>query len=150
MDEDSSSWMTPETQKAVWWLAQLWPFVIVSLAVYAGGEGAKRVAKIFVPNSTPDEKQPRWYKLWYATIRWHPILVGGLAGLIPGIPAPSWVPDIVTGRVFWYALAGAMSGYMYAAFKDVPAIIRSLAKSKLGVELPERPSSSNPPGDSQP
>lgn len=144
--DDAPSWMTPETQKAVWWITQLWPFLIVSLGVYAGGEAAKKVVKIFVPDGTAETKKPRWYQLWAATIRWHPIMAGGMAGLVPGIPSPQWVPDMTSTRVFWYALAGAMSGYMYAAFKDVPLIIRSLVKSKLGVELPDQ-SESTPPAD---
>lgn len=144
---EETSWMTPETQKAIWWLAQLWPFVIVSLAVYTGGEATKRAIRVFVPENTAEANQPRWYKLWWATIRWHPILVGGLFGLVPSIPSPQWVPDMITGRVFWYALAGAMSGYMYAAFKDIPLIVRHMLKSKLGVELPTAQSDSSPPSD---
>jgi len=135
--------------KVVWWLTQLWSWVAVGLVVATGGVAAKRLALVLVPASIPEKDQPRWYKLWRSTIRWHPVMVGALIGLAPGLPVAAWVPDSPVARAFWFGVAGAVSGQLYAALKDLPSIVRTFVSQRLGVSLPNSPPSEppEPPSD---
>jgi hypothetical protein len=135
--------------KVVWWLTQLWSWVAVGLVVATGGVAAKRLALVLVPATVPPEKQPFWYKLWRSTIRWHPTMVGALIGLAPGLPAAAWVPDSPVAKAFWFGTAGAVSGQLYAALKDLPDTVRMFVSQRLGISIPTAPTSEppEPPSD---
>jgi len=59
----------------------------------------------------------------------HPVFLGCLFGLIPGIPAGGFDSRSVASRVLYYATAGLMSTWVYD-------VIKTLAKRK-GAGLPE-------------
>jgi hypothetical protein len=128
--------------KVVYWFTQFWSWLAVALIVSTGGVAAKRVALALVPVTTPDDKKPKWFKIWQTTIRWHPVFVGSLMGVVPGLPAAEWVPDNFMARAVWFGMAGAMSGQIYAALKDLPTVLKLFVSKKLGVTSP---SSSEPP-----
>jgi len=54
-----------------------------------------------------------WRGLWHRTAWAHPILVGALLGLSSELPVPVEMGAGIVPRVIWYALAGALSTYLY-------------------------------------
>jgi hypothetical protein len=69
--------------------------------------------------------------LWWGrkTLPLHPVLLGCLVGLIPGIPVGGFDSRSVASRVLYYAMAGLMSTWVYN-------VVKSLAKRKRA-SLPE-------------
>jgi hypothetical protein len=69
--------------------------------------------------------------LWWErkTLPLHPVFLGCLVGLIPGIPAGGFDSRSMASRVLYYATAGLMSTWVYN-------VIKTLAKRK-GASLPE-------------
>lgn len=104
-----------------YWL-QLWPSLVVALAVWAGGMTANSVVKVLVPASkdvvdgkVPPEAAttlPLTFRLWWAT-RWiHPMTIGSIAAFIPGMPRPDWVGS-TTAAVIWFGLVGFGNGQVH-------------------------------------
>jgi len=136
--------MNPSDEKDLYfYFGQFWPVAAVGVIIYLGGEAAKKVVHIWVPQGTEANKQPFWYKLWYATIDWHPILVGGLLGAIPW-PVPTFVMHWWV-RMLWFALVGACSGQIYRSIKKSFDMLPELARKKAG--LPEQAPSVRPESD---
>lgn len=135
--------------KTIYWITQFWSFVGVAFGVYLGGVAAKRIATTLGYEKRPEEQQPILYRLWVATLRSHPFIVGCLCGLVPGIPAPEWVPDSWPARMLWYGIAGAVSGQLYGAVKDawaqIPALFRAVLSKRFGVSLPPPATSPSDP-----
>lgn len=146
----------------LFYVAQIWSSLVVAIVVYLGGVSAKRVVQIWVPKNTPEAQQPRWYRLWEATLDWHPVAVGGLLGLVPW-PVPQFILHWWV-RVLWFMGIGAVCGQIYravkTAFDGVPALIRQLfsafiewARRKLGLApapVPSEPATSDPPPPADP
>lgn len=134
------------SDKVVYWITQFWSFFGVVAGVYLGGEATKRIMGVLGYGKLPEEQRPVAYRIWESTLPWHPFLVGSLCGLIPGVPAATWVPDAWPARMLWFGIAGAVSGQLYEAFKksgqQLPGLIRAIVAKKLGVSLPPPESSS--------
>ena len=144
----------------LFYFQQFWSSLVVAVVIYLGGVSAKKVAQIWVPKGTPEDKQPRWYRLWDATIDWHPIAVGGLLGLVPW-PVPEfihhwWVRDL------WFMGVGAVCGQIFrvvkTTFDGLPTLVKQIfaaviewIRRKLGLD-PKPPETgdtpSAPPDDS--
>ncbi len=124
-------------EKVVYWITQFWSFLGVVFAVYLGGEVVKRVIALFGFSKKPEAEQPLLFRAWSATMPWHPFCVGSLCGLIPGLPAAEWVPDVWPSRMLWFGIAGAVSGQLYEALKrtwsEVPGVARAAMSKWLGV-----------------
>ena len=125
------------------YLSQFWPVVAVGLIIYLGGEAAKKVVQLWVPQGTAVAKQPFWYRLWYATIDWHPIAVGGLLGIVPW-PTPSFVMHWWV-RVLWFAFVGACSGQIYRSVKKTLDALPELARKQMGLPQQDSAAASEEP-----
>lgn len=137
----------------LFYVEQIWSSLVCAIVIYLGGVSAKRVVHIWVPKGTPEAQQPKWYRLWEATIDWHPVAVGGLLGLIPW-PAPQFIMHW-WARVLWFMGVGAVCGQVYravkTAFDGVPSLIKQLfsaviewARGKLGLAPAPAPTPSDP------
>jgi hypothetical protein len=97
-------------------LRQLWTFVVVALVVYQGGLVSKSLATR-AGWRAKDGDPPTWFDL---SMRFMPLLVGGLFGLLP-LPTLDAIDQIaepgtrVLTRVAWFTLAGALCGQVYEA-----------------------------------
>jgi len=60
---------------------------------------------------------PARYRLFHATIPVHPILTGAALGLLPSLPAPTWMGGGMAGRVLWYAAAGVLAVPVYRVIR---------------------------------
>ena len=123
------------TKDLFYYLAQIWSTIVVGLIVYLGGVSAKRLTKIWVPASIPEARQPMWFRLWHATIDWHPVFVAGLVGLVPW-PVPEFIRHWWV-RVLWFMGVGAVSGQLYKAmqrtFESVPGLVREAIRKWFGL-----------------
>jgi hypothetical protein len=147
---------TEANSKDLWfYLLQIWSSIVVGVIVYLGGVSAKRVVHIWVPRDTPEPRQPTWFRLWAATLDWHPVAVGGLLGLVPW-PSPDFLHHWWV-RVLWFAGVGAVCGQIYRAVKTaldgLPALVRQIlraviewVRSKMGLA----PAPADPKADSDP
>lgn len=149
--------------KFLFFFEQFWSFLTVSIAVAIGGTVAKRVVALIVPSerqfstvdngagpyrSSPvevatDSSLPLWYRIWRATLAMHPVIVGGLAGLLP-LPSASWVPDSIAAHVLWFGLAGAVSGQVYEIGRRVAEIVPAVIRKWLGVKSEPPPPPPSP------
>ena len=61
-----------------------------------------------------------WRGVWYVTLPLHALLAGALVGLVATtLPVPPGMGAGVAGRVFWYALSGALGTVCYDVIKGV-------------------------------
>lgn len=151
-DVDTSS-------KTFLFIEQFWSFVSVAIAIAFAGEATKHIVAVYVPTERKilkgakygledlayDSSLPILYRLWRATISFHPVLVGGLVGLLP-LPAANWVPTGYLGPVLWFSLAGALSGQMFEILKRLGEVVIAGVRQRLGVKS-ERPPPPDPPED---
>lgn len=135
--------------KDFWWLfSQLWPALVVALAVYAGGLTANGLAALYLPASASylerktfemDPKWPLFFRIWATTRLLHPGLVGASVAFIPGVPWPVFVSS-TTGAALWFGLAGMLNGQVHMIGSAVSRQIMKIvdlavpwARSKLGI-----------------
>lgn len=95
-------------------LSDHWPFLVVSLLLAVVGEVLKR---IILPRDRKSATGWRWW--FYITLPLHPLGAGGLIGLLPFMPCPVAICPTTTHRVLYYAAAGVLSSYVYAAGKHL-------------------------------
>jgi hypothetical protein len=138
-----------QASKDAWYFwTQLWPSLVVALSIYTSGVVAKNVAKVLVPagkdlidGKTKDAPTtlPLLFRLWFATLFAHPMLVGGLVALIPEMPRPEWVQGTVPA-VAWFAFVGLSNGQVHMLVDGVGTQVRKVlplfipwARQKLGL-----------------
>ena len=148
MDELAGNLATAATDKDLSaYVSELWSTLAVAVAIYLGGVSAKKVVRVYVPVTTPERLQPMWFRLWFATIDWHPVLVGGLLGVVP------WpVPDFIGHwwfRMLWFAGVGGLCGQLYRAVKNTFDAIPEFVRKRLGLG-PKPPTDPPPPPDPEP
>jgi len=106
---------------------QLWSTLVVSLVIFGGGITANRIVKGIWPDTTDlvDGKTivlpttlPWLFRVWYLTRYAHPFVVGGLIGLIPGLPHPDFIASR-TAYVLWFGFAGIANGQIAAIMQGV-------------------------------
>ena len=105
-----------------------WPFFVVSLLLGVTGAVVRRAVIL------PTDLHPTrgWRGLYYVTMPLHPAAVGGLLGTIASMPCPEAICTDTTSRVLYYAAAGMLSSYVYAAVKHI-------AKARLKEDTPQQP-----------
>ena len=127
-----------QASKDAWYFwTQLWPSLVVALSIYTSGVVAKNIAKVLVPEGkavidgqTKDVPVtlPIVFRLWWATLFAHPMLVGGLIALIPGMPRPEWVQGAVPA-IGWFAFVGLSNSQIHALVDGVSVQARKVVDS---------------------
>ena len=108
-----------------------WPFVAATLILAFIGQVLKGTVwtrehflkwRLLTPNRV------LWRFFWWGrkTLPIHPVVAGGLLGLVPGIPASPQVEG-TTALVLYFAFAGVISTWAFA-------IVKAWAK-KQGIDL---------------
>lgn len=114
-----------------------WPFLTAALIFAAAGQVAK--GAVFTREAIR-ARMPGWqgHALWWGrkTLALHPVAVGALVGLIPGIPTSPGVPGTLAASCLYFAGAGIFSTFGFS-------VLKGLLKQR-GIELGE--SQSQPPG----
>lgn len=80
-----------------------------------------------------DTRLPWWFRLWYATMAVHPVLVGGVVGLLP-LPVPAFCGTVggSAASILWFAGAGAVSGQLYEIVRRTAEMVPGLVRSYFG------------------
>lgn len=88
---------------------------ITVLVIGGAGEIAKKLI-LGNPHDMPKTGYPGFKGVYYVTYKFHAVVVGGLAGLIPGLPVTeALATEGVAGGVMFYAGAGAIAMIAYAS-----------------------------------
>lgn len=104
-----------------------WPFVVAALIFASVGQTMKRT--VFTWERIGDGIGWRRRLMWWArkTLPLHPVAIGALLGLVPGIPTSPDVPATTAAACLYYAGAGVVSTWVFD-------LMRGLLKTR-GVEL---------------
>ena len=87
-----------------------WPFVAAALVLGIIGEVTKRVV-------APKGKSDAGWRWWFrVTMPVHPVLTGGVLGLVPGVPV-SVDASSIAARCLYFAGAGVVSTWVYGGIK---------------------------------
>lgn len=111
-------------------LGSHWPFLAVALILAVIGEVIKGIV---IGNEDIKKVQYTGLKnLYVKTLALHPIVAGGLWGLL----LSTTIPDVVlTGgvvsSVLYFALSGALSSTLYSLFKAAAPMLVGVLRSKI-------------------
>lgn len=96
-----------------------------------------------------DRRLPGWFRLWYATLAFHPVLVGGVVGLFP-LPVPAFCGSVggTPASILWFMGAGAVSGQLYEIVRRTAEMVPGLIRSYFGGSSSSGGTVSAPPGKS--
>ena len=112
------------THPAVW---------IAVLVIGGAGEIAKKIV-LGNPKSMPEEGYRGLKGVYYVTYKAHAMVVGGLGGLVPGLPVTeALATDGQAGSVMMYAGAGALAMIVYASIvSNIKSAVRNYGKKLNG------------------
>lgn len=109
-----------------------WAFFAVSIILGMIGE----VVKAFVIGGYKKEEIKGWRLAFSNTMRLHPILAGGMTGLVLGSLVPEQLATGgLIGSVLYFALSGAISSWLHDGIKDVKKNIIPLLKNFISKKL---------------
>lgn len=119
-------------------LVDLLSFAVVGALLAGIGKG---INSMVYGSAGPKPGHKGWRGVWYVTLWLHPIVVGGLLGLSPWLPAPEAMGSTTAGRVLWYAAAGLFASTLYDAIRGfikqrfaIRESIPPTANKELGVK----------------
>ncbi len=109
-----------------------WSLIAVALVLYRIGEVSKRLVLGRSKNELAEAIKTPWKKHFYDTQMVHPVVLGGLIGLLLGGTVPEIVAGAgVIGSVLYFAGAGVLSTYIYDLVK------RAIRKFNPEIKLDE-------------
>lgn len=108
-----------------------WAFYASSIIIYIIQETIKGV--FFSEEQWT--KPAGWRTLLKRTSPILPVILGGLLGLIPGIPAPGLIQVDLAARVLYFGASGVVSAWIYKVIsnfieKDIPSFLRRAIGNK--------------------
>jgi hypothetical protein len=111
-------------------LTMNWSFLAVALILGLTGEVIKAVV---IGDDKEEAKKVAWKALFIKTLPIHPVIVGGLLGLVLVSLLPEFVGITTIASILYYALAGLFSSWVYNAIKSLFPDAIKFARQKLGV-----------------
>lgn len=110
-----------DLEKIAEFLLSHWAFVAVAVILALVGQ----VVKTLVVGSNKKQELVGWKDVFVKTMPLHPVVAGGILGLVLDAAIPeSLVTGGTMGSVLYFALAGAASSWIYNTLKGImPTII---------------------------
>lgn len=110
-------------------LAANWSFVAVALILGLVGEVIKSVV---VGDDKEAAKKIRWKSLFIKTLPLHPVVIGGLLGVVLFATLPEVIAvGGLMGSVLYFAASGALSTWLYSALKGLAPKLTKAAQKFL-------------------